>query len=242
MLIVSACDARMIDLARIWEKRVSGLGYDYLLYDIDDLGYGPKLEMETAAFRALDAARPGVFPDCLHKPVLIKTVCAAYPGELVVYLDVDAFPVARFDEVDDGTFDVGVTIRMNGDSSVPRFFAYMGMVNAGVIIFRANERTRAYVDAWEAATLDHENDQKALNASLGLNTSGFWKQRNGRWIFDAEEGWTGALHQPEGSDVVFKFWPAAVYNWYRSYMPDHEIKILHCRGEKKNLDLLEHFQ
>lgn len=243
MLIVSAADARMADVAAIWRDRVSRLGYDYILYDLGGLGHGPRLALDHDIFSPLDESRPGEFPGCLYKPALVRAVCRQNPGELVVYLDVDAFPLARFDEVDDVTYDVGLTLRMNGDSSMPPHFRRMGMVNAGVMFFRSSSRSLEYLDGWHAATLALRSDQKAVNESLGLDTAGFWKRNpRGEWLFDGEEAWSYALYGPDQSNTVFKFWPARVYNWYRAYKPRHEIKILHCRGAGKNLQLLDRFQ
>jgi hypothetical protein len=232
----------MSDLACIWEEMVSGLGYDYLLYDIGELGRGPKLALDTPTFKPLDERRPGMFPGCLYKPALVEEVCRAHPGALVAYMDVDAFPVARLDELEEGDYDIAVTLRINGDLSTPKYFELMGMINAGVILFRSNDRTLEYVQKWKAKTLEFSNDQKALNASLDLDTGEFWKEYDGCWSFSADERWINALHQPGGSDVVFRFLPAAIYNWYRPYVPDHEIKVLHCRGEKKNMALLDQYR
>jgi hypothetical protein len=168
MLVVSAADGRFKLFAHQLARRCRLLGYRTKIYDLGGLGFGEHFTVTDRCFVEngwYNVAHPEIqwMTRALHKPAVVRDALAA--GEDVTYLDADALPVARFDEVWDAPFDICLTAR-GEDEHTPR----LGRINAGVMFFRNSPTGVDAVRRWGAETAAVGNDQLGLSRIGGTTT------------------------------------------------------------------------
>lgn len=111
----------------------------------------------------------GYKPRALHKPSMLLNASRSLSGPMV-YMDVDAIPIAYFDVPD---CDVAVTMK---SKDIMRFYRgteleeYLGLLDAGVIMFGENKRNRElFIADWllNMSKDPNPSDQKSLNKVVG---------------------------------------------------------------------------
>lgn len=130
------------------------LNYEYEIYDLGKLNIGRYFPVKNKLFQEqgyYNHVNNRWKTKALHKPGIIKN---ALSFTNLTYMDSDAFPIARFDEVFDHDFDLGVTIR-------PEEGSILGKINAGVIFVKPSAIN--LIDEWIELTEILGNDQLALN-------------------------------------------------------------------------------
>lgn len=110
----------------------------------------------------------GYKPRALHKPSMLLNAARSLKGP-IVYMDVDAVPVSYFEVPD---CDVAVTMKrkdtMKSYAGTP-LEEYLGQLDAGVIMFGANERRELFIASWilNMSEDSSPSDQKSLNRVVG---------------------------------------------------------------------------
>ena len=158
MKIITAANGRFEHYVRVLEQQCLKLDYELQIYDLGGLGRGIPLPVASPTFH-----RHGYYHQmhgnwktkALHKPTVVADALVRF-NEPIAYLDADAFPIARFDEIWLKSFNVGVTLRRPNDTSA----AILGPINAGVLFFRPE--AKAAVEFWQKLTKELGNDQQAM--------------------------------------------------------------------------------
>ena len=128
------------------------------MYDLGGLGFGEPLVINDENFinhgyYHVMNPKSGWCSRGLHKPqMILKTKF----NDILAYMDSDAHPVARLDELKTEDFDVAVTVRDNED------YGRMSRINAGVMFFRNTAKSREFILSWKDRTIKIGNDQIAL--------------------------------------------------------------------------------
>jgi len=162
MKLISAANHRFAPFLENFEAQCKEVGYDHQVYDLGDLGRGISLPVDHPRFQRqgfYHTMQPGQGwrSKGLHKPRVIADALQRFSDEDVIgYLDADACPVRRFDELLSIDFDVLVTQRRPGEPG----HEVLGPINAGVIFFRPRVLDR--IDRWAELTAQLGNDQLAL--------------------------------------------------------------------------------
>lgn len=130
------------------------------MYDLGELGFGTPMKVDHETFVELGYYKvmnpdSGWCSRALHKPDVVQRT--QFCG-VMAYMDADAFPVSRFDEVEEIDFDIGVTVRDKTEE-----YGRLGRINAGVMFFRNTAGMHEFVEQWRQATTELGNDQVALN-------------------------------------------------------------------------------
>ena len=133
---------------RYCEARCKEYGYKLDVYDLGGLGFGTLIEDVMLTDHRL-----------FMKPVLILKSMLATEEEMVVWIDGDATLIGMIDEVQDGTFDVGVTVRPKTDKK-------SNYINAGVVFFNNNDASKQFLRNWITAIEETRSDQIVLEEIL----------------------------------------------------------------------------
>jgi hypothetical protein len=160
MQLVTAANAAFVRYLTNLETQCRLLGYPVQVYDLGGLGRGVSAEVHHPTFQQrghYHQMHGAWHTKALHKPKIVQD---ALKDDLLVYLDADACPVQRFDEIWDHDFDIGVTVR---DPHEPHS-AILGKINAGVIFLRPS--AKPFLSRWVTLTRELGNDQLALNALI----------------------------------------------------------------------------
>ena len=156
--VVTAADRRMKPMVQFSLARADRLGYDWLVYDLGDLGFGCPHFVENELFRTQGHygyanKQIGWKSRAVHKPAVLLHAFGTLPDNAwVIYLDADASLVHPVPEIV-GDYDIGITVRKAG-----RF----GRINAGVVFLNNSAAVREFVETWQQETDIIGNDQKAL--------------------------------------------------------------------------------
>lgn len=155
--LITAANGRFRPFVLQWIECAKLLKYDYEVFDLGGLGFGtPCVEVDEnfhkyGAYVSSFEAWP---TRALFKPRVVAAGLAK-SREPIVWLDADAWPMARLDGAL-GDSDVAL-VRRHGVRPI------WSRYNAGVIFFAPNEAACAFVAEWELATNAERNDQLALN-------------------------------------------------------------------------------
>ena len=219
MIVVSAGNKPFRRNLKESQSRIEEFGYTPLIYDLGGLGFGETFEVKDESFQ-----NDGFYhvlkgtkwkTRALHKPdIILDALSRTEPLSTVVYLDGDAFLVKPIDEIDDMPFDVGVTVRREGESEDEPLDSHkkvMGQVNAGVLFFRHTQRTLDFVGKWKSLTQQVGNDQLALCTLLNVNIE---LPRNGIILI---------------GELNVLTLPTDIYNNYYEEDMSDEIKIIHMK-------------
>ena len=156
MKIVTSANKKFEPYLNVLQSQCDKLGYTLQVFDLGGLGYGEPATVTDENFQ-----NHGWYHEmhgdwktrALHKPSIIAE---ALDQEPVAYLDADAFPVAKFDEIWEYDFDIGVTERCADETDTK----ILGPINAGVLFFKPT--AKAAVAAWQRLTEQTGNDQRAM--------------------------------------------------------------------------------
>lgn len=202
--------------------RASEYGYEFLVYDLGGLERGYKINDPRCAsrFRKVKSAM---------KPELILHALENTVESMVVWIDGDATLIRPIDEVDDGSFDVAVTVRPKCSQKKTHY------INAGVIFVKNNTKGRTFIKAWVDAMPQipalntqtkplNYSDQQTLEERILLPNidTPFWDS-------------IGRVYKING--VRIKLLDCERYNnfWLMRTpitAPSEDTKILHFKGHK----------
>ncbi len=198
-------------------------GYTPLVYDLGSLGIGEPIPEDDISFAKLGyysrEVHNGYKSKSLFKPKLIKDCMKKY-NAFVVYLDGDAQLYNRIDEVTEGEYDVGVTLRDVLEIKSEwhqRHFDIVKYVNAGVIFFKPTKAGKSFIELWQKVTDEVGNDQMALNK---LVCPDYYPEVNSILAING---------------IKIKYFPCRQYNYYyfkEGLFPD--IKIMHFKGDVRH--------
>lgn len=224
LTVVTASDRRF----EPWVKRLSAsveyFGYNLIVYDIGNLGFGEKLGHSVLREQFCSSGRyPANYPmwamRACHKPEVILTALSQSKCSFIIYLDADCLIRGRLDEVI-GDYHIGVTVRRPAElSSAPLDQQpFMGQINAGVLFLRPAEPTLNFVRAWQCEVESHgADDQKALNEILNPG--------NSEWSPGTTKN-VGPLRVKAFSTDNYNFY------YFKEHIPD-SAKILHFKGRRR---------
>jgi hypothetical protein len=199
MLIISAGTPDYHDMMAENQRRCREFGYRYVSHDLK-----PSTPEDLADLS-------GDLPPCTFKPRFLQGIPT--DGEVVAWMDGDAFVVLPLDDLESLDFDVAVTLREPQDVGG---CATTGYLNAGVIFFRGFYGS-LFVDRWECLTDRMGNDQLALNNAVGKGwTDEQWKASYG--------------HTHDCSGFKVHVLPGSIWNFSNwNYRPLTDTKILHLK-------------
>lgn len=185
-------------------NKANELGYTPVVYDMGNLGIGELFILNNVTTNAL------------FKPVIVKHCMETNEDDIFVYLDGDAQLYNAIDEVAEGDYDIGVTLRTFSEIDNEwhlQNFEWIKYLNAGVMIFKHTKATKQFINIWHKLTEEVGDDQLALN----------------KLACPDEYPEAGSILEIDG--VRFKYFPCQQYNYY--HFEDHledNIKILHFKG------------
>jgi hypothetical protein len=212
--------AEMIAASRAQAER---FGYPIQIYDLGGLGMGDPFSVDDENFRTNGYYRKvsdTYFSKALHKPDIVAA-CIERHNDFTVYLDGDAVLWKPIDDVV-GDYDIAVTVRSPRELKVMDKYikmnpGAMGLINAGVIMFRPTDALREFLAIWKHESVVGGSDQLALNHLLKPEST-------------AAIGTTA-----ERSGVRVKYLPCDQYNYYyfdygtNRPLPDN-VRIMHFKG------------
>ncbi len=224
MLVVTAGSGqyRYEITIRHCEEKCKEYGYKFEVYDLGGLGFGIPVEdpRVKSKFRTVR---------CGLKPEIILDAMNHTDEEFVAWIDGDATLIGGIDEVFDGSYDVGVTVRPKRHNKKTSY------INAGVLFFKNNPESKAFIKDWIAAMPDPSTvsgletkptyyvDQMYLENDLILpnTTIPLWDD-------------FGSVHTIHGARV--KIFDCKTYNnfWCMKapVQPPNGTKILHFKGHR----------
>jgi hypothetical protein len=196
------------------------------IYDIKERDYGVMLENLKASAKKLmydlwtyslpgdpmeDYQNRGLYRiSCFFKPPVILNALDGLKDD-VLWVDTDCLLKARVDELLDGC-DIAVTLRRKTTGDI-----YDGFINAGVMAFKNNLKSRLFIDAWIKELPNGRADQDALNRLL-LKRSSLDKY--------------GEIIDIDG--IKIKVVDCDTYNFF--YFPEEDnAKIYHIKGHFRGL-------
>ncbi|MBI2013506.1 MAG: hypothetical protein HYS87_01635 [Candidatus Colwellbacteria bacterium] len=156
-----------------------------------------------------------------NKPLCILDCIKRYE-ENVVFLDGDAVVAQKFDELLRDSFDVGVTLREQGEISINKNSC--SVLNSGVLFFLGGrERNTSFLGYWiDFMKKTHERyiEQSALTRLL---------ENVGKDVFT---NYNEVLVRLSQGEIRVKILPCRVYNHYRArrYGVTKENKIVHFKS------------
>lgn len=217
MTIVTAATKDYVPWAKSLQEVCKKLGLECCIYALDDEAEeaGPRFVIPE---EVQELARVSRSP---YKPLLIKRALEDF-GDFTVWLDADAFPRARFDEIEEQHYDIGVTIRRDTERGLPYTdnAYYAGYVNAGVIFANPTTETWAFLEKWsnQVAEVKSKSDQEALTRIL---------------LEEVDLSNRTGVHQV--GDALVGLFPTDIYNFYYwikhwAETPGDDVKIVHGKG------------
>jgi hypothetical protein len=199
-------------------------GYEVCAYDLNgELGSGPRFDSALPILPKSDPFSAIIEPEQFKgklpcKPQLIRRALKDL-HQFIAYMDADAFAIRRFDEVNTGDYDVGVTMRRPEERGSTCWPLHYGFINAGVMFFNHTPATFMFIDLWEKemAHQSTSSDQKGLN-SLVLQATDLTQ-------YDKVFNWNGIRIK------VFKCDDYNFYYWPQEPLP--KTKILHAKTDRR---------
>jgi hypothetical protein len=218
MQIITAIDKNFQDIHRLTKQANIKLGYKVHVYalSVERTYLGRELPEfpDCVPFHISEREAARMSMSC-WKPRLIKHALTEFEDDLV-WMDADAFAIRPFDDVFDGSFDIGVTMRRpeeRGRSKTPIAF---GFLNAGVIfVTNTSLGSRNFLAKWASMTVSAVVDQESLN-KLVLEAT------------DLTEYDKVFIHPTLGTRIkVFK---TDDYNYFHPEEPGPQTKIIHAKS------------
>jgi hypothetical protein len=126
-------------------KYSKNVGYETLVYDLGELGYGTKFNT-TLEVSSRIPLKPHIIREALNQVA---------DGNFLVWIDADALIEERIDEIV-GDYDIGVTVRL------PKLKENSTPINAGVIFVKKTHNSIAFLEQWMKESEVIGDDQIAL--------------------------------------------------------------------------------
>jgi hypothetical protein len=146
--IVTAANENFKKYVDYTKKSVETVGYDCLVYDLGNLGYGkPFSGLVSDKINAKIPCKPAIILDAIQQ---IEN------DDYLVWMDADTVLLESIDEVCQN-YDIAVTLRSANHmiSGIP--------INAGVIFFKKTERSIQFLNYWDKLCKLSDSDQTVLN-------------------------------------------------------------------------------
>lgn len=162
--IVTCSNAAMRSVLEMSLSHNQSAGYEVCVYDMNgELGFGTRFDAEmppndgkcvAERLRGRLPCKPEIIRDAL-----LKQKC------FLAWMDADAFAIRRFDEVNSGDYDIGVTMRRPHERGLTQWPSLYGFLNAGVAFFNHTPAALEFIDLWmrELDNSPSRSDQEALN-------------------------------------------------------------------------------
>lgn len=231
MIIITAADHNMRDMALQSRAISRAHGHEVITFDLGGLGYGEKMDVpKQLQVKPKDNKHPerrrGRIP-C--KPDIILNAMARIPlGTPFAWMDADAFAIGPCQKVFDLDFDIAVTLRHASEKAAvrnPDWVVHYGYINAGVMFFRNQPETVYAVGQWKARVmlLESHSDQEAMNTML-------------LEVNPLDDPETEFLCQ----GAVIRTVPTWVYNWYYfPKMPEGKALVAHVKTDKRTPEVID---
>ena len=213
--IVTCCNSNMLPILKTSKSQNEAIGYEVCVYDINgEIGFGTRFESDFNFKKSLERDT-GKLP---FKPKLVRKALQDHQ-QFITYMDADAFAIRRFDEVNTGDYDVGVTMRRPEERGATYWPSLYGFLNAGVLFFNHTPGAFRFIDLWdrELENSKANSDQEALNMVV--------LQATDLIEYDKIFVWNG---------IRIKVFRCDYYNFY--YWPQEPLsgtKIVHCKTDKR---------
>ncbi|MEX0909944.1 MAG: hypothetical protein WDZ75_01485 [Candidatus Paceibacterota bacterium] len=147
-------------------------------------------------------------------------------GGKFIFIDADAFPISRMDELLDETFDIGLTVRRRDEFSYK--YNACEVINAGVMFFLGdNTKNQAFIEAWKEET-DNTKEIISIQTSLVRMLD---KQKK---EICNKVGEVSELYFQD-TPIRVKILPCEIYNynWIEEFDTERDrdkVKILHFKS------------
>src|SRR6056300_24193 len=160
--VITAADSNFKEFVEKCADSSRQLNYKTFVYDLGGLNYGIPFEGRVSPkIGAKIPSKPSIILDALGR---------VNKGDIVAWVDADTILWERFDEIELGNYDIGVTVRRpkQAESDLP--------INAGVVFVRKTRNAEEFVKKWIALCDTGVSDQVELNklsqvTSNDLNTT-----------------------------------------------------------------------
>ena len=151
IITITAADEKFKELCTVCAESAKYLGYETLVYDLGNLGFGIPFKARFADdVGGKIPSKPNIILDALSK---------VNDGDYVVWLDADTIMWETIDEIK-GNFDIGVTVRVGKQMETDN------PINAGVCFFKKTSATLNFIDLWISKCEQGTSDQRELNKLL----------------------------------------------------------------------------
>jgi hypothetical protein len=200
-------------------RKAQECGYRPVVFDLGTLGVGERHVVEDVSFTTNGYYSREPLPNyktkSLFKPDLVQIALDRH-NDTIAYLDGDAQLIGCLGDVQQGDYDIGVTLRPKWETESAWHKQYVDIVkfiNAGVIFFKPTPAAVKFVGDWKRRTAEVGNDQMALNRMA------------------CPERYPGPYSTHTLNGCRIKYFPCEEYNFYFFGMISHEkAKILHFKG------------
>jgi galactosyl transferase GMA12/MNN10 family/Nucleotide-diphospho-sugar transferase len=213
--IITACNGAMADILKISLLQNRDQGYSVHVFDLNgELGKGERFDYPMPAPENGKLVAERLHGKLPCKPIIIRKALAQF-RQFIAFMDADAFAIRRFDEVNTGDYDVGVTMRRRAERGATAWPLLYGFVNTGVVFFNHTAGAFQFLDEWDKALENStaDSDQEALNMVV--------LQATDLTEYDKVFVWKG---------IRIKIFRCDDYNFY--YWPQEPLpntKIVHCK-------------
>lgn len=246
MKIITAADFKFKDIVNLSINQTKLAGYNTHIYSISNsLGFGEPFDTNEynldlinnlnicqelnlkQYYRKLNENNElELIPigRLAYKPYIIRD--SLKYNEFIVWLDADAFIIKDIDEINDNSYDIGITIRPEIERVNCIYPILNGYINAGVLFFNNTENTKNFINEWikEIPKTKFLSDQEALNRII-------LKYKPNYQFNDVGEIFTI-------NNIKIKTFSTREYNWY--YYPEEPLentKIIHIKNNLRNRDI-----
>lgn len=227
MRILTAGCRRFRDPILLNIEQANRFGYDTTVYDLGGLNIDSAIDnaITDAEFirngRYHRVAGIGYAAKSLHKGDIVAKCISEHPNDIVVYMDGDAVMSQNVDDIPDllAGCDIGLTLRDIDDieRSLKKrngWDRFLGVFNAGVIIFNKTEKAKEFVEKWSTMIIECQSDQRALNELVNPNLRKYQ-------VGDVISTPYGKVKCLDGAIYNYGYWPME---------PDETVRILHFKG------------
>jgi len=163
MTIITAGDKKFKKFIGAAQKQCEKFGYPMLIYDLGGLGFGIPFDATFENVTGTNVIKNK------WKPSLILDAFYRASGEMV-WMDADAILWNTIDI--DWDFDIGVTLRRQGEIDNTPTPELTGGLNSGVVFINKTSEALDFLQEWEQR--NGKTDQQALN-SMVEEVTGFTK-------------------------------------------------------------------
>lgn len=155
--VITAADKNFQEFVEKCAESSKSLNYNTIIYDLGGLGLGKPFKGKVSPkIGAKIPSKPKMIMDALQS-VNFK--------DIIAWVDADTILWQRFDEIEAGNYDIGVTVRRPKDkeNDLP--------INAGVVFVRKTNNSLKFVQEWIDLCETGISDQQELNKLCNVISS-----------------------------------------------------------------------